>query len=342
MNSERVLDISWGTIWKIFIAAIFLYILYQTRNILVWLLFALIISILFNPSINFLRKFKIPRLLAVCFVYVGFFGILILIVYLTVPVFISEIKQFSQLLPQYFEKISPPLKELGVKAFEDLDTFVNTLGGALEKISANIFNILFTVFGGIFATVFTLSLAIYLSLSEKGVERTLVLFFPKKYEAYVLSLWERCQRKVNAWFLTRILACFFIGVASFLAFLLFSTPYPLILGILAGVLNFIPVVGPLFTGILLFVIVSLESIPKAIFVVIVFILIQQVENNILTPLISKKIIGLSPVLVLTSLAVGGILWGFLGAILAIPLAAILFEFLREFLEKGKSEKPSAL
>lgn len=338
MNQEKILDISWGTIWKIFTAAVFLYILYQTRNILVWFLFALIISILFNPSINFLRKFKIPRLLSVCFVYVGFFGILILIVYLTVPLFVSEIKQFSQILPQYFEKISTPLKELGVRAFEDLDTFINTIGGTLEKIAANIFNVLFAVFGGIFATVFTLSLAIYLSLAEKGVERALILFFPKKYEDYVLSLWERCQKKVNAWFLIRILTCFFVGIASFLALLIFSTPYPLTLGILAGVLNFIPIVGPLLTGILLFIIVSLESIGKAIFVVIVFILIQQVENNILTPLISKKIIGLSPVLVLTSLAVGGILWGFLGAILAIPLAAILLEFLKEFLEKRKSEK----
>jgi predicted PurR-regulated permease PerM len=126
-----------------------------------------------------------------------------------------------------------------------------------------------------------------------------------------------------------------------LILLLFNAPYPLVLGILAGALNFIPVVGPLLTGILLFVVIFLESVPKAIFVVIVFILIQQVENNILTPLISKKIIGLSPVLVLTALAVGGILWGFLGAILSIPLAAILFEFLREFLEKRKSERTAA-
>ena len=200
MNPERVLDISWGTIWKIFVAAVLLYVLYQTRNILVWFLFALIISILFNPSTNFLRKFKIPRLLAVCFVYVGFFGILILIVYLAVPLFVSEIKQFSQILPQYFEKISPPLKGLGIKTFENLDTFVGALSGSLERLADSIFNILFTVFGGIFATVFTLSLAVYLSLAEKGVERALVLFFPKKYEVYVLSLWERCQKKVNAWF----------------------------------------------------------------------------------------------------------------------------------------------
>ena len=342
MNENKILDISWGTIWKIFLAAIFLYILYQIRDILVWLLFALIISILFNPFINFLRKFKIPRILSVCFVYIGFFGILTLLVYSTIPLFVSEIKEFSQILPQYFEKISPPLKELGIKTFENLDSFVNTLGGFLEKIAANIFNILFVVFGGIFATIFVLSLAIYLSLEEKGAERTLILFFPKKYEAYILSLWEKCQKKVSGWFLTRILACLFVGFASFAALLLFNTPYPFILGVLAGALNFIPIVGPIITGVFLFIIVSLEGMSKAIFVIIVFVLIQQIENNVLSPLLSKKFVGLPPALVLMSLVVGGILWGFLGAILAIPLAGILFEFLKEFLEKRKSEKTVVL
>jgi predicted PurR-regulated permease PerM len=341
MNSERILDISWGTIWKIFVAAVIIYILYEIRNVLIWFLFALVISILFNPAVNFLRKLKIPRVLAVCFIYAAFFGLLVLIAYATIPLFVSEIKQFSQVLPQYFEKFSPPLRGLGIKAFEDLDTFVGTLQGTLEKTTANVFNVLFATFGGIFATIFIISLSIYLSLEEKGVERALILFFPKKYETYALALWEKCEKKVGGWFLTRVLACLFIGLTSFFAFLLFNTPYSFTLAVLAGILNFIPIVGPLITGILLFITVALESLPKAILILIVYILIQQVENNILTPFISKKIIGLSPALVLMALVIGGILWGFLGAILAVPLAGILFEFLKEFLEKRKSERIAA-
>lgn len=342
MSNEKLLDISWGTILKLFFAVLILYVLYQIKDILIWFVFALIISILFNSPIEFLRKLKIPRILAVCFAYVAFFGILILIVYSTIPLFVSEIKQFSQVLPQYFEKISPPLRDLGVKAFEDIDTFLNTLGGALEKIVANIFNIFFVIFGGIFATIFILTTAIFLSLEEKGVEKGLTLFFPKKYENYLLSIWEKCQRKVSGWFLTRIIACLFVGIVSFIAFLLFNTPYSFTLGLLAGALNFIPIVGPIITGILLFIIIAVENISKAIFVLITFILIQQVENNILTPFLSKKFVGLSPVLVLASLVIGGTLFGFLGAILAIPLAGILFEFFKEFLEKKKEEKTAVL
>ena len=342
MNNEKLLDISWGTIFKIFVAVISFYLLYQIRDILVWFVFALIISVLFNPAVNFLRKLKIPRSLAVLFVYTAFFGILTLIIYFTVPLFISEIKQFSQILPEYFERISPPLKGLKIEAFQDIETFFNALGEILNKIITNIANILFVIFGGIFATIFILTLAIYISLNEKGIEKSILIFFPKKYETNILSIWERCQKKVSGWFLTRILACLFVGVVSFVVFLVFNTPYPFSLGLLAGVLNFIPIVGPLITGIFIFVIISLESISKAIFVIIAFTLIQQVENNILTPLISKRFVGLPPILVLMSLAIGGILWGFLGAILAIPLAGILYEFLKEFLEKRKSEKPVAL
>lgn len=338
MSDEKTLNITWGMVFKILLTVIGFYILYQIRNILVWFIFAVVISILFDPAVNFLRKFKIPRGLAVLFVYIAFFGILSLIIYFIVPMFIAEIRQFSQILPQYFEEISPSLKGLRIEAFSDIESFITSLGDVLNKVTENIVNILFVVFGGIFATIFILSLAIYLSLEDKGIERTLVLFFPKKYEANIKAIWERCEKKVTGWFFTRIISSVFITLASFLAFLIFNTPYPLSLALIAGVFNFIPVVGPVITGFLLFVIISLESLSKAIFVLIFFILIQQVENSIITPLISKKLIGLPPTLVLLSLSIGGVLWGFLGAILAIPLAGILYEFLKEYLDKRKLEK----
>ena len=341
MNNEKILDISWGTILKISVAILSFYVLYQIRDILVWFIFGLIISLLFNPTINFLRKLKIPRVLAVIFVYVGVFGFFSLLIYLIIPIFVSEIQQFSKILPQYFEKISPPLKGMGIQAFENIESFVNILGGALDRIAANIFNVLFVIFGGIFKTIFILAIAIFLSLEEKTIEKSLNLLFPKKYGDYALSLWRRCQKKVSGWFLIRILTCLFVGAATFAVLLLFNIRYPASLGLLAGILNFIPYLGPLITAVLLFIIISLENVYKAVFVLIVFILIQQIENSILTPVLSKKIIGLSPVLVLMSMAIGGVLWGFLGAILAVPLAGILFEFLKDFLKKKKEEEETA-
>ena len=342
MNSERILDISWGTILKFSIAALVFYVIYLIRDILIWFVFALIISILFNPLIDFLHKKRIPRALAVVFVYIVIFGILGLLFYLIVPLFVPEIQQFSQFFGQYFEKVSPPLRGLGLQAFENLDSFMTSLGDNLGKMASNIFSAIFAIFGGLLSTLFILSIAIFISLEEKLIERSLKFFVSPKYESFVFSLWERCQKKISGWFLVKILGCVFVGVLSYLAFLVFNVKYPLGLALFAGISNFIPVVGPLITGIFLFIIVALDSFARAIFALIAFIIVQQIEGNVFTPILSKKFIGLSPLLVLIALAIGGKLWGIMGAILAIPLAGILFEFIKEFFEKRKREKPVVL
>ena len=342
MNGDKVLDISWGTILKISLAFLIFYIIYLVKDILVWFIFALIISVLFNPAVTFLQRIKVPRILAVIFIYVAIFGILGLLVYWMAPVFFSEIQQFSQLFPQYFEKIAPPLRDLGVEAFENMESFNQALGSILQKASSDILSALAVFFGGVGSTIFVLSIALFLSLEGKWVERVIGLLSPRKYEAYVLALWERSQTKVAGWFGSRILLALFVGVAVFIMLHLFNAEYALSLALLAGVLDFIPVLGPVFAGAVAFIFIALDSWVKAIFVLIGFVLIQQIEGNILSPILTRKFVGLPPVLVLLSLAIGAKLLGILGAVLAIPLAGIIFEFLRDFLRKKKEEKEKVL
>jgi len=338
MENEKILDISWRTIVKISIAVAFFYVLYAIRDILIWFIFALTISVLFNPAINFLQRKKLPRGLAVVFIYTGIFGIMSILLYLIIPVFITEIQAFLNNFPEYFAKISPPLKGLGFQAFESVESFLMTLGKSLEGMVENIFSALFSVFGGVFTTLFVLITAIFLSLEEGGVKKALILLFPKKYEAQVMSVWTRCQKKVAGWFGARILACLFVGIASYVVFVLFNVKYPFTLALFAGVLNFIPYVGPLLTGVVLFVLIFPTEIFKAIFVLIAFGLVQQIENSILSPILMKKFVGLPPALVLISLVVGGNLWGLMGAVLAVPLFGILFEFFKEFLQRRRDKK----
>jgi len=338
MNNEKVLDISWATILKIAFAALLFYLLYQIREILILIIFALIVSLLLNPVINFLERKKTPRTLAVISTYLIIFGLISLFFYLIINSFIQEIQKLIEFLPQYFEKISPPLKEIGIHPFENFESLISAVGTSLGKMGANVFNTLFLIFGGIFSTFFVLTLAVFLSLEERAFEKTFALFFPKKYESYIFELWEKCQRNISGWFGTRLIACLFVGVLSYFAFFLFNVNYSFSLAFLAGILNFIPVLGPILTGIFIFLLLSFDSISKAILALIAFTLIQQIEGNILSPILTRKFIGLSPALVLISLAVGGKLGGILGAILAVPLAGILFEFLRDFLEKRREEE----
>lgn len=341
-GQEKVLDISWGTILKLAVAGLVTYILFLTKDILVWVLFGLIISILFDPAIDFLQRRRVPRVLGTIGVYSVIFGILAFIIWGTAPFFVNEIQRFSQLFPQYFETLSPALRGLGIAAFSDIQTFFETLSGGAEKIAGNIFSALFIVFGGIFSTIFVLSIAIFLSIEEKSVEKSIGLFFPKKYEAFALTLWEKSQRKVSGWFASRLITSIFVGVATYVTLFLFNVQYPFSLGLLATVLNFVPIIGPIVTALLVAIVVALDSTLKAVFILLAFTLIQQIEGNILTPLLSKRFLGIPPALVLIALAVGAELWGIMGAILAIPLAGIIFEFLRDFLRKRKEESSAVV
>lgn len=342
MDHSRVLDISWETILKMTIALLVFYLLYLIRDILIWLIFGLIISVLFNPAVDFLQKKHFPRALATILIYAIAFSAIGFSIYAVTPLFITEIQQFSQFFPDYFEKISLPFKGLGVEAFENLDSFTKALEQGLTKASANIFSAVGTIFGGIFATMTIFTIALFLTLEEKGLDKTIAILSPKRYEAFILNLWTRSQKKVSGWFGARILCCLFVGLTTYLACYVLNIKYAVSFGLLSGVLNMVPIIGPVIVGAIVAIIVAAISWTKAIFFLIAFIIIQQIEGNILSPVLTKKFIGLSPVLVLVSVMVGAKLWGFMGALLAIPVAGILFEFFRDFLKKKREEKEKSV
>lgn len=332
------LNLSWDAIFKIAVIVIVFYLLYSIRDIFIWFIFALVIAVLFDPVIDFLQKKKIPRVLGAIAVYVSTFGLLGLLIYSVAPVFAHEINQFVDTLPTYFERVAPPLQGLGFEAFKDIKSLTTALGKSLEAMADNIFSAAFSFFGGIASTIFVIATGFFLSIEDRVMERALMLLFPKRYEALALNIWQRGKRKVSGWFGARVLACLFVAVASYITLLLFGVKYPFTLALLAGVLNFVPYLGAAVTGIILFLLIFPLSMMKALFVLIAFILIQQIDGNVLSPILMKKIIGLPPALVLMSMVIGGKLWGVMGAILIIPLAGILFEFTKEFLEKKKEGK----
>jgi len=332
------LDFAWQSVIKAVVAVCFLYILFIIKDILIWFLFAGIIAIIFNSPIVFLKKWKIPRILAAIFVYVGFFGLISLLIYLVIPLFINEVQGFIQSFPYYFERVSPSLRGLGFDAFQSFDTFLNSFSDLLNAMSGNVFSGLIVFFGGLTSTLFVIATAFFLSLDERAIEKTVAVLFPKRYEAYALALLERCEKRVTGWFLVRLIACVFVGVACYVAFLLLNVPYPFTLALFCGVFNFIPYIGPFVSGAVLFMLIFPTEMLKGIFSLIAFGLIQQIEGNIISPVLMKKVVGLHPALVLISLALGAKMWGFLGALMAVPLLGIVFEFIKEFIEKKKERE----
>src|SRR3989344_1379141 len=335
---EQTLDISWKAIIKTLIIGFFLYILFLSRDIVIWFFFALVISVLVEPVINFLRNLKFPKVVAVILVYLSIFGLLGLIIYLTTPIFLFEIDQLSQNIPEYFEKLNPIFQNLGVDVAKNFKDFTATLVSSLQESSESIIKAISVFFGGIASAVIIFSFSFYISLEDRGPERVLSLLVPQRYENYIIALFEKAQYKVSGWFGARILACVFVGVVSFIVFFLIGIKYSFILALVSGILNFIPFIGPLITGILVILFVGVSnSWLMAAYVILALYLIQVTENNLITPLLMKKFLDLPPVLVLLSLLIGGTIFGLLGMIFIVPVFGIAYELLKEFLQKRKEE-----
>ncbi len=338
MIAEQNLNISWQAISKVILAGFLLYILFLVRDVVIWFFFALIIAILLDPAVKFLMWLKLPKMLAVALVYLSIFGLLGGMIYLVAPILAFEINQLSHNIPDYFEKLNPILRSFGVDVAQNFEDFTVTLISGLQESSKSIIKAISVFFGGIASTILIFVFAFYISLEDHGFRKVLSLLVPRKYEESVIALFEKAQFRVSGWFAARILACVFVAIASFLVFILLDIRYAFILALISGVLTFVPFVGPVITAVLavLFVGVS-NSWMMALYVVIALYAIQAIENNIVTPMLMKKFLDLPPVLVLISLLVGGIIFGFLGMIFVVPVFGIIYEFTKEFLEKRKQE-----
>ncbi len=335
------LDISWGTIFKILVAVFSIYFIFLIREFIIWFIFALIISILFEPIVRFLVKRKVPRVLAVVSVYFLVFGLIGYSLYLLLPFFFSEMQKFtvtlSEQIPDYLEKAAPVFSSLGVETPDSFSQFLLEFQELFGKMEDNLLSTLLALFGGILATFFTFSLAIFLSFEKGLMEKGLALFFPKKYENYLLDLWNRSKKKVTGWFLVRIIGVVFVGVSSYIAFKILGIDYPVSFAMIMGMFDFVPILGPIVASAFIVLTISMDSFLQAGFVLIALGLIQVLQENIFLPIITSKTVKISPAVVLIALFIGGKLWGILGAILLVPLVAILFEFLKDFFSERKEE-----
>lgn len=323
----ETIDISWKAIFKVLSIIVLLYVLILLKGIIGWVALGLVISILINPLIDAL---KINRTLSSVIVYFSILLVCILFIYLIVPPLIVEMQSFGDFFSGYFKKFPSLLSDLGLDSVKSLSTLGTGFNESLIKISSNVFNIFTSLFGSIFAGVTIFTLALFFSIEKLDIINGIKMVAPKRFEEPILSRWERSQHHVVGWFGSRIISCVFIGLATFLLCLVLDIKFALLWGLLSGVLNIIPMIGPIMSGIFLALFVLIESVPSAIIVILSSVIFQQIESNILMPVLTKKMNGLPTSLVLISILVGGVLWGVMGAILAIPVAGIVFEAIRDY------------
>jgi predicted PurR-regulated permease PerM len=329
----ETIDISWKTILKVLSVIVIIYVLIILKDIIGWIMLALVISFLVNPLID---KMKMNRVFSSVVVYSFIILIFILFIYFIFPPLVMEAQSFADFSSGYLKNFPNLLSDLGIDSLKNISTLIVNLKESLINISSNVLNIFTSLFGSIFAGITVFTLALFFSIEKMDIIRGIKMITPEKFEEQVLSKWERIQHHVVGWFGSRIIACIFIGLTTFLFCLALNIKFALMWGLLSGLLNIIPMIGPIVAGIFLGLFVLITSIPKAIIVVFLAILFQQIESYILMPILTKKITGIPTSLVLISILVGGVFWGILGVILSIPIAGLVFEGVKEYLESKKA------
>jgi predicted PurR-regulated permease PerM len=208
--------------------------------------------------------------------------------------------------------------------------FLATFGDSLKGFSSGAVGAVSNLFGGVLAFVLTLVISFYLSVQKDGVQEFLRFVLPKSHEDYTLRLWHRVDIKLGKWLQGQLLLGVIVGTVVFIGLWFIGVPYALLLGLVAGVFEIIPIVGPLFSSVVGITVATIISPALGVFTAIFYLIVQQSESHILVPLLMKKVTGLNPVVVIIALLVGAKLGGVIGMLISVPLATVAGELFDDF------------
>lgn len=213
-----------------------------------------------------------------------------------------------------------------------MESVRGALGG---EAYGNAFTALTQIFGGFFSLLLIIVFSFYFAVVETGVDDFLRIVTPKSHQEYVLDLWRRSQRKIGLWMQGQLILAVLIAVLVYLSLTILQVPHALMLAVIAGVFEIIPVFGPILAAVPGVVVAFVSGGPIfGLLIAGVYMLIQQFENHLIYPQVVTRVVGVPPLLVILALIVGAELAGLLGVILSVPVAAALQEFVSD-LEAGR-------
>jgi predicted PurR-regulated permease PerM len=332
MKHEHIhIEISTASIVKAIAIVLFFIFLYLLKDVFLVFLFALVIASAISPFANWLDEKRFPRLLGVLLLYLVIFILLVFVLSMVVPVFSDDLAQLTTTIPIFVEKVSLSLENVQQESPQYLDfiseiqNILETFSVYLQQSSQSVISLVVGIFGGVFSFIAVLVISFYLAVMKKGIESFLKAVVPKNYEAYVTGLWKRAEIKVGLWLQGQLLLALIVGLTVYIGLSLMGIKFALILGLLALALEIIPMVGPVLAAIPAIILAFMQSPSLGLWVLAFYVLVQQLENHILVPVVLGKTIGVNPVVVIVALLIGAKLAGIPGMILSVPVATIIVE-----------------
>lgn len=342
MGPQTSIVITTGTIIRAVIVLALAYAAWSVRELILLVVTAIVIASAIEPGVSWLVRRGLPRFVSVLAVYAGVFGSLFALVYAFLPRVLADAQGLLATASQYASRLDlsaasfPHAGGSGFAqdaqaAFSTILYFRDAFTGSTEATLL----LIASVFGGLVALLLVLVLSFYFALQETGVEDFLRLIATEQREEYVVGLWLRAQRKIGRWMQGQLLSALLCGLIAYGGLLLLGIPYPLLLAVLTAVGTLIPLFGSILSAIPAILLgLSVGGVTLALLAAALYLFINQFEASVISPLVVNKIVGIPPMLVIIALVVGGQLAGFLGLVLAIPVAAVLRELLADY-DKGK-------
>ncbi len=335
----------------VLLVAVAFWAAYRFQYAVFMLLAAMMLRVAIKPGVDWLRTRGLPANLSVLIVFSGLAVLLFGLGLLVTPLFADQISALASKLPSYYADLrttatqssSSMLQQLGAALPADWITLLPALNGAVLRQNTSLSSVapaaqFISYLGyGIFLFVATLMMTAYWTLDADRVTRALLMRAPEAKREGWRELIAELEGKVGGYFRGQLVLCGFIFALSTAAFLLMGLPYAWVLGLISGLFEALPMIGPVL-GLLPALLIALATAPeKAIWVVLAAIVIQQIENNLLVPRVMDKSVGINPIISILAVAAFSLLFGLIGAVLAIPVAAMLQILIGRLLFKSSAE-----
>lgn len=321
------IEISLKTIFTVLLVGAMLFVFSRVTDIIVQVFIAFVLMTALNPIVSRLQKLKMGRGLAIVTTYILIVSLVVVVFAAMVPAFVD---QTSKLLTQLNLPEQPLLEELSHLQFtsSQIIPLVTQYGGSLGRV----FQVVFTTFSALFTFFTILVMTLYFLLGRDHLYTYFMIFFrsgDKKERSK--QMMNRVESALGSWVRGEFLLMLAIGVMSFVGLSLLNIPFALPLAIFAGLMEALPNIGPTLAAIpaILVALVSVSPV-MGVVITVLYILIQQLENNFIVPQVMKHATGIRPLTTIILILMGFRFGGVLGALLAIPIFIVTKEVLAEF------------
>ncbi|MFC7320974.1 AI-2E family transporter [Halobacillus campisalis] len=293
-------------------------------------LIAIILAMLLHPLVKYLEEVGLKRSLAILLIFLVFFSLAGYGVYRGYPHLIDQIKMLNEQLPHLIEAYQKWTKQM----YEQTERFPDGIHERLEESFGRLESwmdermmAIVSGMSGLFNMIVLIAvipvMTFYFLKDHHYIMNALLFLVPRKWKREAVHLTKELSHSLGGYIRGQLLISLFVGVLAGTGFWIAGLPYPLVLGVVAGITNIIPYFGPLFGAVPALIVALTISVKTLVIAVVVIVIIQVIEGNFLSPYIMGKSIHIHPLLIIFALLAGGELAGIAGMVLAVPVLTCL-------------------